>query len=98
MTYFFKKPFGENGDISQIPTNDQGDGNVSYEKGWTEGYELDPNVDPDEARNLSRTNFNGLFFNITSALQTLQIYGCNQYISASDNDGTPYPYPEGGLC
>jgi len=98
MTYFFKKPFGENGDITQIPTNDQGDGNVSYEKGWGEGYEIDPNVDPDEARNLSRTNFNGLFFNITEALQQLQIYGVNPYITPSDNDGESYAYPEGGMC
>lgn len=98
MTYFFKKPFSQNGDITQIPTNDQGDGKVSYDKGWGEGYELDPTQDPDEAQNLVRTNFNGLFFNITDALQTLQIYGCNPYITASDNDGTPYPYPEGGMC
>ena len=98
MTYFFKKPFGENGDITQIPTNDQGDGNVSYEKGWGEGYEIDPNVDPDEARNLSRTNFNGLFFNITSAIKQFQEYGVNPYITATDNDGEPYAYPEGGMC
>lgn len=98
MTYFFKKPFGENGDITKIPTNDQGDGNVSYEKGWPEGYELDPNVDPDEARNLSRTNFNGLFFNITSAIKQFQEYGVNPYITASDNDGEAFAYPEGGMC
>ena len=98
MTYFFKKPFGENGDITQIPTNDQGDGNVSYEKGWGEGYELDPNVDPDEARNLSRTNFNGLFFNITSALQQFQKYGVNPYITSQDNEGEVYAYDLGGMC
>lgn len=98
MTYFFKKPFAENGDITNIPSTPQGDGGVSYQEGWTEGYELDMQTNPDEAKNLSRTNFNGLFFNITSALQTLQIYGCNPYITASDNDGTPYPYPEGGMC
>ena len=98
MTYFFKKPFGENGDITQIPINDQGDGNVSYEKGWGEGYELDPNMDPDEARNLSRTNFNGLFFNITQVLQQLQKYGVNPYISASDNGGEPFYYDIGGMC
>ena len=86
MSYFFKKPFSENGDITQIPTNDQGDGKVSYEKGWGEGYEIDPNVDPDEARNLSRTNFNGLFFNITEAIKQLQIYGVNPFITSSDND------------
>lgn len=98
MTYFFKKPFAENGDITNIPTNPQGDGGVSYQEGWPEGYELDMQTNPDEAKNLSRTNFNGLFFNITDALKTLQIYGCNPYITASDNDGTPYPYPEGGMC
>lgn len=98
MTYFFKKPFGENGDITQIPTDDQGDGNVSYEKGWGEGYELDPNVDPDEARNLSRTNFNGLFFNITSALQQFQKYGVNPYITSQDNGGEDFAYDLGGMC
>lgn len=98
MSFFFKKPFSENGDITQIPTNDQGNGNVSYEKGWPEGYEIDPNTDPDEARNLSRTNFNGLFFNITEALQQLQIYGVNPFITSSDNDDEPYAYPVGGTC
>lgn len=98
MPYFFRRAFGENGDITAIPVEDQGDGKVSYQNGWPEGYELDPNVDPDEAQNLSRTNFNGLFFNITSALQTLQTYGCNPYITPSDNGGTPFPYPLGGLC
>lgn len=98
MTYYFKKPFAENGDITQIPVADQGDGNVSYETGWGEGYELDPSIDPEEARNLERTNFNGLFFNITQALQTLQQYGCNPYITSTDNGGEPFPYPEGGMC
>ena len=98
MTYYFKKPFGQNGDITQIPVNDQNDGRVSYEKGWPENYELDPNTDPEEARNLSRTNFNGLFYNITEALQTLQQYGCNPYITSTDNGGEPFPYPEGGMC
>ena len=98
MTYFFKKPFAENGDITNIPTNPQGDGGVSYQEGWPEGYELDMQTNPDEAKNLSRTNFNGLFFNITDALKTLQIYGCNPYITAGDNDGVAYAYPEGGMC
>ena len=98
MTYFFKKPFAENGDVTEIPVNSQGDGNVSYAEGWPEGYELDPTKNPEDARNLSRTNFNGLFFNITQALQQLQIYGVNPYITAADNGGTPYPYPEGGCC
>ena len=98
MSYFFKKPFAENGDVTEIPLNPQGDGNVSYTEGWPEGYELDPTRNPEDARNLSRTNFNGLFLNITGALQELQVYGCNSYITASDNGGTPYPYPEGGTC
>lgn len=98
MSYFFKKPFAQNGDVTEIPLEDQGDGNVSYAEGWPEGYELDPTRNPEDARNLSRTNFNGLFFNITQALQQLQIYGVNPYITASDNGGTPYPYPEGGCC
>ena len=98
MTYFFKKPFAENGDITTIPVESQGEGYVSYDKGWEEGYELDPMQDPEDARNLSRTNFNGLFFNITSVLQEFQKMGANPYITASDNDGEPFPYPEGGLC
>ena len=98
MTYFFSKAFAENGDITIIPKTDQGDGYVSYEKGWEEGYELDPNVDPDEARNLSRTNFNGLFFNITSILQQFQKFGVNPYITSTDNDGVPYAYDKGGIC
>ena len=98
MTYFFKKPFAQNGDITQIPLNDQGDGNVSYAEGWPEGYELDPTRNPEDARNLSRTNFNGLFFNITQVLQQMQIYGVNPYITPTENGGTPYAYPLGGAC
>lgn len=96
--FYFRKVFGENGDITLIPVEDQGDGKVSFEKGWTEGYELDPATDPDEAQNLSRTNFNGLFYNITSVLQQLQQYGVNPYITSADNGGEPFPYPEGGMC
>lgn len=98
MPYFFNKAFAENGDITLIPRNDQGDGFVSFETGWGEGYELNPNIDPDEARNLSRTNFNGLFFNITSVLRQFQKFGVNPYITSSDNDGVPYTYDKGGLC
>ena len=96
MAYFFKKPFAENGDITEIPLNAPGDGTVSYQEGWPENYELEQT--DEDARNLSRTNFNGLFFNITSVLQEFQKMGANPFISASDNDGEPYPYPEGGLC
>lgn len=96
--FYFRKVFGENGDVTLIPVEDQGDGKVSFEKGWTEGYELDPATDPDEAQNLSRTNFNGLFYNITSVLQQLQQYGVNPYITSADNGGEPFPYPEGGAC
>lgn len=98
MTYFFRKPFAESGDITQIPQTPKGDGTVSYQEGWPENYELDIQKDPEEARNLSRTNFNGLFFNITSALQELQKMGANPYITASDNGGEPYGYPLGGCC
>ena len=98
MTYFFKKPFAENGDVTQIPVNSPGDGTVSYSEGWPEGYELDPTQNPDDARNLSRTNFNGLFFNITSVLQQFQQYGVNPYITAADNGGEPFAYPQGGEC
>lgn len=98
MPYYFQKAFAENGDITLIPRTDQGDGYVSYETGWSEGYELNPNIDPDEARNLSRTNFNGLFFNITSVLRQFQKFGVNPYITSSDNDGVPYAYDKGGMC
>ena len=98
MTYFFKKPFASAGDITQIPINSQGDGNVSYEKGWEEGYELDPKTDHEDARNLSRTNFNGLFFNITQAIREIQIYGANEFITPDKNGGEPFEYPLGGYC
>lgn len=96
--YFFKKPFAENGDKTQIPVNPQGDGKVSYTEGWAEGYELDAQTNPDEALELSRTNFNGLFNNITTVLQQIQKFGVNPYITSADNGGEPFEYPEGGVC
>lgn len=98
MTYYFKNPFAKNGEVTQIPMNSQGDGNVSYEEGWVEGYELDATSDPDDARNLSRTNFNGLFFNITNAIRELQEKGVKYFITEEENDGEPFAYDLGGVC
>ena len=98
MTYFFNKIFAQNGEITEIPKEDQGDGYVSYEKGWEEGYSLDQKDYPDDSRNLSRTNFNGLFFNITQVIQQLQKYGVNPYITSTENGGEPFAYDLGGMC
>lgn len=95
--YYFKQKWAENGDVTQIPLEAQTDNTVSYEEGWTEEYELNPEEDVN-AQILSRTNFNGLFSNITTVLQQFQQYGINPFITSSDNGGTAFPYPLGGMC
>lgn len=97
MVYFMKQAWAENGDTTQIPTEAQEDNTVSYESGWTEDYELSPEIDIN-AKVLSRSNFNGLFSNITTILQQFQIYGVNPFITSEDNGGTAFSYPLGGVC
>ena len=65
MSNYLDRVWAENGDVSDIPIDAQGDGSVSLEQGWTELYDRDVATDP-TALSLSRSNMNGVFNKITS--------------------------------
>jgi microcystin-dependent protein len=91
VQYFFKLPFGINGNKAAIPQPTQGDGSVSFNQGFPIDYELDPDVQP-TAKDVPRDKFNQLMYLVTSALQILQVHGFPDFITTADNGGTPYLY------
>lgn len=91
MAKFFRIPFGEDGDRTAIPDASQVDDAVSYQDGWTEPYEYDPE-NPD-VRYPERDKMNSFFYEISLAMQQYQVNGFPDFITSSDNDGSPYPYP-----
>lgn len=90
MAKFFRIPFGKDGDRTEIPEDAQLDGSVSYDEGFPEDYELDPE-DPD-VRYPERDKFNELHYEETLAIQQYQTHGFPDFITDSDNAGSPYPY------
>lgn len=91
--YFYVYPFGESGDLTPIPTDNPGTGEVSYEQGWTANYELDLTTDPD-ALPIPRRKSNDLMFNVTDNIRQYQTQGTPQWITAADNNpgGVPTPF------
>ena len=92
--HFFLNPFALAGDKSAIPEDEQVDGSVSYEKGFTVDYQLDQSSDPD-AKNIPRQKFNSLMFVITEALRQLQTVSVPSFITSAANGGTPWTYKKG---
>lgn len=88
---FFVVPFATDGDKTTVPDGTQTDGSISYQAGWTLDYSLDPAVTP-LAKPVSRSATNQLFYDVTLSLQQLQIWGTPDFITSSQNEGTPYPY------
>lgn len=89
--YFFKIPFANSGNVATIPRPSQVDGSVSFEKGFPIDYELDPDSDP-AALDIPRDQFNELMLLISGAINIVQVHGFPDFITTSDNDGSPYPY------
>lgn len=90
QTKFIKIAFADSGDKTTVP-NTSVDGTVDYQQGFGIDYSRDQDSDP-LAKNVPRDQTNQLFFDITSNLQQYQTEGFPQFISTSDNGGTPYPY------
>lgn len=92
-TYFYVYPFADSGGKIDVPTDTTGTGEVSYEQGWTENYELDLTTDPD-ALPIPRQKSNSLMFNVTDNLRQYQTQGTPQWITAADNNpgGVPTPF------
>lgn len=91
MVYFFKTPFAQAGTVATVPRATQVDGSVSYEEGWGLDYQLDPDSEP-TARDIPRDQFNQIMLSITQVLNQYQTQAFPDFITTSDNDGTPYSY------
>ena len=94
MPFYYYYPFGENADDlpAPIPVETDPSGAVSYYQGWTPPYEANLLTDP-AALPIPRDQMNQLFYDITFNLQQYQQYGTPNFITTSDNQGTPFPYP-----
>lgn len=80
----FNTPFGTLGDRAEIPLTAQIDGSVSYEQGYPFGYDLDY-TDPN-AKDISRSKMNQLFYDITNAIREIQQGGVSEW----SEEGKPY--------
>jgi microcystin-dependent protein len=90
MSNYLDRVWAENGDVSDIPIDAQGDGSVSLEQGWTELYDRNVITDP-TALSLSRPKTNGTLKKITyNAKQWLDQCYPNYY--QFDNRGNPVEY------
>jgi microcystin-dependent protein len=90
---YFYNPFGISADdLTSIPVTGVLNGPVSYEYGYGPYYELNLLTDP-LALPIGRGTMNQLFFDITTLLQQYSQYGVPLFITTSQNQGTPFPYP-----
>lgn len=91
---YFGTTFGFAGDNTVIPDPLQSGGQVSFNQGWTYDYQRDQTTDP-AAKPIDRSTMNWLFGVITAQLQQYQQAAVPEWISATDNGGTPFPYEAG---
>lgn len=91
---FFRIPWAFTGDRIAPPEAQQPDGSVSYTQGFGPLYEADPDTNPN-ARPVPRDETNGLYYDLTLAVGAIQREGAPEFIAASDNGGTAYPYARG---
>lgn len=91
MPRFFLYPFAVSGQRTEVPGPTDPDGNVSYQQGYGPDYSADPASDPD-AKNIPRTSWNSLIYDITDNIRQYQINGTPEFITAADNGGTAFSY------
>ncbi len=92
MYKYFIQPFANAGDVLTIPNDTQPSGSVSYQEGFGFDYQRDLATDPD-ALAVPRDSMNQLFLDITTAVQQYQQLGTPNFITTSDNGGSPFSYP-----
>ena len=90
MSNYLDRVWAENGDVSDIPIDAQGDGSVSLEQGWTELYDRDVATDP-TALSLSRDKTNGTIKKITYNVKQW-LDQCYPDYYQFDNRGNPVEY------
>jgi hypothetical protein len=91
MAKYFYAPFGVSGTRVTIPDPVQSDGSVSYTAGFPVDYEKKLGVDSD-AKAIPRSAFNELIYETQLAIQQYQQFGCPDFITTSDNLGSPFSY------
>jgi hypothetical protein len=98
ITYkFFVNPFGVDGDLVTVPDALQPSGAVSYDQGFGPDYAKDLEDDPD-ALAIPRAQFNKLLFDMTQAIRHYQSVGIPNFITTTQNLGTPFSYSKNALA
>lgn len=96
-TPYFLYPWGSvGGDLLAIPATTQSDGSVSYQQGFGPDYSL-PLSNP-SAFPVPRTSTNQLYNDVTVALQQYQQIGTPNFITTSQNGGSPFSYAQYSTC
>jgi hypothetical protein len=93
MTYF-RRTFAQGGDKIAVPIDDPSDGSVSYETGYGAQYSENPTTTA-TARRVERAKYNRLLSDITTEIQQYQQSGYPEFITTSDNGGSPFSYSKG---
>lgn len=92
MAKYFRFQFGVDGDKTAIPDLTQVSGAVSYQQGWGFDYERPQDGSDPLAKDVPRDESNQLYYDITDAIRQYQTHGIPDFITNSDNGGSPYPY------
>jgi hypothetical protein len=95
QTYFLF-PFATDGDLTEIPAGTQGSGVVSYQQGFGSLYSENP-LTVGTALEIDRAMFNGILYDITTNLQNYQQFGCPEWITSANNNGTSFSYGIGAM-
>jgi hypothetical protein len=93
MAMYFNTPFASAGDRATVPELTT-DGSVNLTTGWPVTYSENLLTNP-SARPPARLTFNELYYQVTLALQQYQQFSAPEFITTSDNLGTPFPYAVG---
>lgn len=88
-THYYLYPWAIEGDVTTIPN--EVEDTVNYPNGWTGLYSLPYPTDPD-ALAVARTSWNQAMLDVTTNIQEYQQWGVPNFITESDNGGTPFPY------
>lgn len=96
-TIYIIRPWAQTGTTTPIPVNDPATGELSFELGFTPPYQQTLGVDP-SARAMPRGQTNQLFKILSTGLQQYQQIGVPNFISTSDNGGSPFPYEAGAFA
>jgi len=94
--FFFRVPFAFSGDKTNVPVATDPSGYVSYTQGYGPDYQRDLASDP-LAKAVERDKMNYMMNNITVALNQYQTFGIPEFVSTTDNNGTPYSYSAGAV-